>query len=232
MLACRGMGISKNKKKGEGSWSEALSALQDLPQEFQDSMTMITDGDSSIISTLRNMVSDRTKVLHQRCIWHLFRELKYALWKDKANERTRDKNRRKLGWTALWRILEICLRVKDAVSKKVSTRKQYISNAYKDIKHLATWCMVHGLEHASILLTRLHMERGFAGAANGVKHVTTSLQERMMGTLNKRINVGGRWSERGALNNAAIRLAGYYNGWQPSIMSDDGQENMVAYSVA
>jgi len=57
-----GMGISKNKKKGEGSWSEALSALQDLPQEFQDSMTMITDGDSSIISTLRNMVSDRTNI--------------------------------------------------------------------------------------------------------------------------------------------------------------------------
>ena len=44
---------------------------------------------------------------------------------------------------------------------------------------------------------------------------TTSLVERVMRTVNLRINVG-KWSTTGALNALKVRLAYYYNGFDVS----------------
>jgi len=230
-----GMAVGPYKKTtGEGSWEEAFSAVREsLPADFAGTITLVTDGDPTIANAVRKLLPDGISLFLQRCIWHLFRELKHALWRDRASQRAQDKKRRKLGRKALWRLLKICLRVKEAVHKKESTRKQYISNAYRDIRYLATWCMGYGLEHACILLMRVYKEKGFDGAKNGVKCVTTSRQERMMGTLNKRINVGGAWSDKGSLNASTLRLAGYYNGWRPSILDIyDQQKERITYSIA
>jgi len=59
---------------------------------------------------------------------------------------------------------------------------------------LAQWCEEHDMMSSSALLSRVYEEDSYAGAKSGVKSVTTSKQERMMGALNKRINIGGAWS--------------------------------------
>ena len=48
------------------------------------------------------------------------------------------------------------------------------------------------------------------------KGKTTSLIERIMRTVNLRVNVG-KWSTQGALNVIKIRLAYYYNGFNPQL---------------
>ena len=48
---------------------------------------------------------------------------------------------------------------------------------------------------------------------------TTSLIERIMRTVNLRVNVG-KWSTQGALNVIKIRLAYYYNGFNPQLKNE------------
>ena len=43
---------------------------------------------------------------------------------------------------------------------------------------------------------------------------SSSLAERLMKTVNMRVNVG-KWSPDGALNAMKLRLVHYYNGWTP-----------------
>ena len=45
---------------------------------------------------------------------------------------------------------------------------------------------------------------------------TTSLIERVMRTVNLRVNVG-KWSTKGVLNAVKVRLAYYYNGFNPML---------------
>ena len=52
----------------------------------------------------------------------------------------------------------------------------------------------------------------FTAVLNRLQGRTNSLVERVMRTVNFRINVG-KWSEAGALNVTKLRLAYYYNGF-------------------
>ena len=55
----------------------------------------------------------------------------------------------------------------------------------------------------------------FNAVSNRIVGKTTSHAERVMRTVNLRINYG-KWSHNGALNAMKIRLAFYYNGFDPS----------------
>ena len=55
----------------------------------------------------------------------------------------------------------------------------------------------------------------FTGFANNIRGQTTSRVERVMRTVNMRINVS-KWSTRGALNVAKVRLAYYYKEFDPT----------------
>lgn len=55
------------------------------------------------------------------------------------------------------------------------------------------------------------MFRSFEKRLNGK---ASSLVERVMRTVNMRVNVG-KWMPQGVLNAMNLRLAHYYNGWPP-----------------
>jgi len=54
----------------------------------------------------------------------------------------------------------------------------------------------------------------FSAIENRLNGKSSSLVERVMRTVNMRVNVG-KWTPSGALNAMNLRLAHYYNGWQP-----------------
>ena len=56
----------------------------------------------------------------------------------------------------------------------------------------------------------------FTNFSNQWSGKTTSLIERIMRTVNLRANVG-KWSTKGVLNTMKIRLAYYYNGFNPQL---------------
>lgn len=56
----------------------------------------------------------------------------------------------------------------------------------------------------------------FTALENRLNGRTSSLAERVMKNVNMRINVG-KWTPPGALNAMKVRLAYYYNDWQPGI---------------
>ena len=55
----------------------------------------------------------------------------------------------------------------------------------------------------------------FTGLSSRLKGLTTSKVERVMKTVNMRIKMG-KWSPTGALNAIKVRLAHYYNGFDPA----------------
>jgi peroxiredoxin family protein len=59
---------------------------------------LITDGDTSIVESLKEKVS----VVFQRCLWHIPHQLKYMLWKDKVKRKGQE-------WLhVMSEVLEIC----------------------------------------------------------------------------------------------------------------------------
>ena len=54
----------------------------------------------------------------------------------------------------------------------------------------------------------------FTAFRNKLEGQTTSKVERVMRTVNMRIKIG-KWSTNGALNAIKVRLAHYYNGFDP-----------------
>ena len=55
----------------------------------------------------------------------------------------------------------------------------------------------------------------FTAVRNSLHGRSTSQAERVMRTVNLRVDFG-KWSEEGVLNAMKIRLAFYYNGYDPS----------------
>lgn len=178
-------------------WDKLFEPLLDGLKSFR-SFLLVTDGDTSILKGLGNTVT----VLLQRCLWHIPHQLKYCLWKDKV------KNKSEVWRTVLADILDIC-----ALPKLVE--QELIENVARckkeHLERLITFCGQNGFAHSAAYLenARPHM---FTAIDNRLKGKTTSHVERVMRTVNMRINVG-KWSLEGALNVNKIRLAYYYNGF-------------------
>ena len=79
---------------------------------------------------------------------------------------------------------------------------------------LISSCKCKGYSSCSSYLenARAHM---FTGLSSRLKGLTTSKVERVMKTVNMRIKMG-KWSPTGALNAIKVRLAHYYNGFDPA----------------
>ena len=74
---------------------------------------------------------------------------------------------------------------------------------------LIEYCDINKFKSSSVYLSNAKPDM-FTGLRNRFTGKTTSRVERVMKTINMRINVG-KWSESGALNATKIRLAYYYN---------------------
>ena len=186
-----------------GNWNrlfkQSLKALQEFTSFF-----LVTDGDTSILDGLAGKV----KILYQRCLWHIHHQLKFALWQDRAKV-----TRKSPEWLSVMaRIYEICslrsgLDDDDEIQALIALKTKMLDALVGD-------CRAKGYEHTVAYLENSRNDL-FTGLSNRLKGKTTSRVERLFRTVNMRVNVS-KWTTQGALNVTKVRLAYYYNGFDPT----------------
>ena len=181
----------------EGEWEKLFEPLLEGLRKFKQ-FFLVTDGDTSILKGLW----DRVQVIFQRCLWHIPHQFKWYLWKDGVKGKSRE-------WIyALAELLEICA-IRSYVDEEKVIR-QMVRRKEERLSELIAYCRQEGWSHCATYLDNATPDL-FTGLLNRLQGKTVSLVERVMRTVNMRINVG-KWSIEGALNATKIRLAYYYNG--------------------
>jgi len=182
----------------DSGWDKLFKPLIPALKCFKQFL-LVTDGDTSILKGLGSSV----KILFQRCLWHIPHQFKWYLWKDGVKRKSDE-------WKyALSQLLEISnikslQHDKECVEDIVSIKKD-------KMEELIAFCDGNGWKHCTAYLQNAKPDM-FTSLSNRLKGKTTSRVERVMKTINMRINVG-KWSPQGALNVNKIRLAHYYNGF-------------------
>jgi hypothetical protein len=185
-----------------GNWNRLFKQSLETLKEFK-SFFLVTDGDTSILDGLK----EKVKVLYQRCLWHIPHQLKFALWQDKAKVK-----RKSPEWLSVMaRIYEIVgirsgIDSDEEIQALVEVKKQSLDALIADCRAKEYKHVVSYLENAKNDL--------FTGITNKLQGKTTSRIERLFRTVNMRINVS-KWTTKGALNVTKVRLAFYYNGFDP-----------------
>jgi len=186
----------------EGEWEKLFEPLLGGLKRFKQ-FFLVTDGDTSILKGL----GDGVKVVFQRCLWHIPHQFKWYLWKDGVKRKSRP-------WIyALAELLEIC-----AIRSYVDEQKlihQMVRRKEQRLSELIDYCRQQGWTRCATYLENAASDM-FTGLLNRLQGRTVSLVERVMRTVNMRIKVG-KWSVEGALNATKIRLAYYYNGFDPCL---------------
>jgi len=186
----------------EGEWEKLFEPLLEGLRKFKQ-FFLVTDGDTNIL----NALGERVKVVFQRCLWHIPHQFKWYLWKDGVKRKSQP-------WIyALAELLDIC-----AIRSYVDDEKvirQMVRRKEQRHSELIGYCLQQGWKHCATYLENAASDM-FTGLLNRMHGKTVSLVERVMRTVNMRINVG-KWSVEGALNAVKIRLAYYYNGFDPCL---------------
>ena len=186
-----------------GSWKRLFAPSIKTFETFK-SFFLVTDGDTSILDGLKGTV----KILFQRCLWHIPHQLKFALWQDRAKVK-----RKSPEWLSVMaRIYELCS-FRSGIDQDDEIQA-VISHKMKAFEDLVAYCRTRQYKHTVVYLENAKNNL-FTGLANKLNGKTTSRVERVMRTVNMRINVI-KWSTRGALNVTKVRLAYYYNGFDPT----------------
>jgi len=194
-LKVAGINIGEYKK----GWKRLFTPLKKVVNHFNH-IFLITDGDYSILDN----VKENVKIIVQRCLWHIPHEVKYTLWKDKVK-------RVNFRWKyVLARIIEIC-NIKGLRREVEEVRKEIIKKKEESLDELIRYCEENGMEHTVIYLNNARRDI-FRGIKEGLLNGTVSLLERMMRTINQRIDIG-KWSNDVGLSICKIRAAYYYNGF-------------------
>jgi hypothetical protein len=182
-----------------GGWESLFSNSLNVFKEFKQKFLLVTDGDTSILDGLK----DKVEILVQRCLWHIPHQAKYVLWKDKVKSKSES-------WLyVLAELLEICA-IRPLVDCE-ETIQAMIASKSERLEKIIGYCQKNGYAHTAEYLENAHADM-FTAITNRLHGKTTSRVERLMKTVNMRINVG-KWSVSGALNTTKIRLAYYYNGF-------------------
>lgn len=181
-------------------WDKLFKPLIPNLKKFKKFL-LITDGDDSILKSIKDIV----QIKFQRCLWHIPHQLKYVLWKDKVT-------RKSYGWLyALGEILSICTIKSIQDENRKDVIEKMIISKEKQLNALIGYCEDEGWKNCAVYLQNARADM-FTCIRNRLNGKTTSHAERVMKTINYRINVG-KWSPEGALNVNKIRLAYYYNGF-------------------
>ena len=115
------------------------------------------------------------------------------------------------------RLLEIIGKIYNIVSLRAYMEQDEIEAVLQEkrtqLNSLITLCAERGYKGCESYLTnaRPYMFSALEKRLNGK---SSSLAERVMRTVNMRVNVG-KWTPQGALNAMNLRLAHYYNDWRP-----------------
>lgn len=181
-----------------GSWDKLFQKSMDIFKGFKQFL-LITDGDTSILDGLKDKVS----IIVQRCLWHIPHQAKYVLWQDEVKRKSSE-------WLyVIAELMEICAIRPFVDCQQIIT--MMIESKKKRLDEVISFCRENGYLHTATYLenARPDMFTAFEKRLNGK---TTSKVERVMRTVNMRVNVS-KWSDAGALNVTKIRLAYYYNGF-------------------
>lgn len=196
-------GVNIGNYDSEENWREIFEPLKESFEKMKFFRLSI-DGDCAILKAF-----DAGIELHvQRCLWHIPHQFKHYLWMDKVK------------WKSpLW--LEIMARCLQFVSlpktliDEESLLDKMLKNKEKEYKGLVALLEENECSSCLSHLTNAYPNM-FTNFSKQWEGKTTSLIERVMRTVNLRVNAG-KWSTKGVLNAVKIRLAYYYNGFNPML---------------
>lgn len=178
-------------------WEKLFAPLIPKLRQFEQFL-LVTDGDTSIFDSLKGKVD----VFFQRCLWHIPHQFKWYLWKDKVKRKSDE-----------W-VHALCSLVDISVIRSIdddSLINKMIELKQDKLNNLILYCQERGWKSCATYLTNAAPDM-FTALQNRLEGKTSSRVERVMRTVNLRINAG-KWSTTGVLNAMKVRLAYYYNGF-------------------
>ncbi len=182
-----------------GSWEKLFRKNLEIIKKFTRPFLLVTDGDTAIFDGLKEKVT----VLIQRCLWHIPYQARYVLWKDKVARKNAD-------WLhVMAELMEIC-----AIRSLVDcpeTIQAMIASKRRRLDQVVEFCRQKNYAYTVSYLENARDDM-FTALESRLKGKTTSRVERLMRTVNMRVNIG-KWSTEGALNVTKVCLAYYYNGF-------------------
>ena len=179
----------------DSGWDKLFKPLIAGMKKFKKFL-LVTDGDRSIFKG----IGGKVEVILQRCLWHIPHQLKYSLWQDKVK-----RNSEKWLYT-MAKIYEICS-IKRYIDEP-NIIDAIVCSKEKQLEELIDYCRVNCLNKSVEYLSNAKQNM-FTAIKNRLEGRTISRVERVMRTINLRINIG-KWSPKGALNLTKIRLAYYW----------------------
>lgn len=195
----------------EGEWDKLFKPLKSSLKAFENFL-LVTDGDSAILRSIKGV-----KILFQRCLWHLPYQMKYYLWKDGVKRKTEE------WYYLLGEIFDIT-----AIRYGLDDEKEIeaiIEAKSKRLDSLISYCLEKGYTSCRSYLENSRCDL-FIAFRNKLEGATTSKVERVMRTVNMRTKMG-KWSADGALNAIKVRLAYYYNGFDPLEEMDQKKVHVI-----
>lgn len=193
----------------DGGWDKLFSPLVHKLRMFPRFL-LVTDGDMSILKGIKGL-----NIIFQRCLWHIPYQMRYYLWKDGVERKSR-----------IWRYVISELLDVTAVRTLIYDEKQIesvLQRKTERLEALIAYCTENGLSSSASHL-RNALPDMFSAFKKRLNGSTTSKVERVMRTVNLRINVG-KWSTQGALNAVKVRLAHYYNDFD--VQDDTGNISIL-----
>jgi hypothetical protein len=190
----------------ESGWDKLFDPILETIKLFP-SFLLVTDGDANILKGIKSL-----NIIFQRCLWHIPHQMKYYLWKDGVKRKSRE-------WLYVIGMLLDITAIRSLIIDDEEIAA-VVKAKHERLEKLIRYCDKMGWKRSAAYLRNAapDMFTAFKKRLNGK---TTSKVERVMRTVNLRINVG-KWSMRGALNAMKIRLAHYYNDFDVEDDPDEG----------
>lgn len=166
-----------------GSWEKLFKNSIDAFKKFSCRFLLITDGDTSILDGLKSKI----KIIVQRCLWHIPYQAKYVLWQDGVKRRSAE-------WLyVIAELMEICairpfVDCKETIDAMVASKRTRLDEVIKR-------CRENGYTHTVSYLENARQDM-FTSIKKRLNGRTTSKAERVMRTINMRVNVS-KWSDAG-----------------------------------
>lgn len=189
-------GVKVGKYSDKKDWKALFEPLQEIFRKSSRCI-LLADGDESI-SELYLSLRQKGYCFFQRCLWHIPRQIKYMLWKDKADKK------RKLSILSL--TYNAFLLRKNLPIEEFA---DYIALKLARIENLILECNHWGFKTTATFLQNLK-DNAFVLARSTKDNTTTALTERVMRTIKQRTRYAV-WSDKGAENVIKIRLNHFYN---------------------
>ena len=176
----------------DGLFGPSIKVLREMEVVY-----LTIDGEAEVLKALGNV-----NVKVQRCLWHIPHQAKYTLWEDKADKDGPEYRHVMAG---------VYEAVSTAYVPDEELRLLLALMRKEEVQTLIGYCDGHGMPKTAAYLRNAQYDL-LTCVYNKMAGRTTSIVERVMRTVNMRVNVG-KWSRKGALNINKIRLGFYYNGF-------------------